>query len=80
MPNFQKNARPGNRVGWIPHSDGKGSGFILWCMKNKQTKELTFGDLITAAYQVWGTGQAKRMVQFRGQPHLLISSAKGRFV
>lgn len=51
--------------------------------------ELTFGDLITAAYQAWGAGQAEKMVRlainarlvvFGEQPHFLISSAKGRSV
>jgi hypothetical protein len=56
-------------------------------MKNKQKKDLTFGDFIAAAYQVWGAGQAERMVRsaintrqvvFQDQPHVWISSAKGR--
>jgi hypothetical protein len=58
-------------------------------MKIKPKNELTFGELITAAYQVWGAGQAETMVRlainarrvvFRDHPHLLISSAKGRHV
>jgi hypothetical protein len=56
-------------------------------MKFKQKNEMTFGDLIAAAYQVWGCGQAEKMVRlaihtrlvvFRQPPHFLISSAKGR--
>jgi hypothetical protein len=58
-------------------------------MKNKHKNELTLGDLITATYQVWGAGQAEKMVRFaiasrlvvlREQPPLMISSAKGRSV
>lgn len=57
-------------------------------MKMKQRKnELTFGELIAAAYQVWGAPQAEKMVRlainarlvvFRGQPQFLLSAAKGR--
>jgi hypothetical protein len=58
-------------------------------MKIKQKMELPFGDLITAAYRVWGSEQAAKMVRlainarqvvFRDHPHLLISTAKGRRV
>jgi hypothetical protein len=58
-------------------------------MKIKHKNELTFGELITAAYQVWGAGQAEKMVRlainarfvvFQDHPHLPISSAKGRCV
>jgi len=58
-------------------------------MKIKRNKELTFGDLITAAPHVWGAGRAEKMgrlagharlMVFREQPHFLISSAKGRSV
>jgi hypothetical protein len=56
-------------------------------MKIKHKKVLTFGDVITAAYQVWGADQAEAMVRlafnmrllvFRDHPHFLISFAKGR--
>jgi hypothetical protein len=56
-------------------------------METKHKKGLTLGDLITAAYQVWGAAQAEKMVQWaihsrlvvlQKHPHLLISSAKGR--
>jgi hypothetical protein len=56
-------------------------------MKAKQKNEMTFGDLITAACQVWGPGQAEKMLRwafntrrvvFREPPHFLISSAKER--
>ncbi len=56
-------------------------------MKVEQEKELTLGDLITAACQIWGAPQAEKMVRlaikvglvvFRERPHFLISSAKGR--
>jgi len=56
-------------------------------MKFKQKNEMTFGDLVAAAYQVWGTGHAEKMVRlaintrrvvFREPPHFSISSAKGR--
>jgi hypothetical protein len=58
-------------------------------MKIKQKMNLTLGELITAAYQVWGAGQAEKMVRlainarlvvFRDHPHLLISTAKGRYL
>jgi hypothetical protein len=58
-------------------------------MKNKQKKDLTFGDFIVAAYQVWGADQAERMVRsainsrlvvFRDQPHVWISSGEGRAI
>jgi hypothetical protein len=58
-------------------------------MRIKQKMELTFGDLITAAYQVCGAGQAEKMVRlafnarlvvFRKPPHFLISYAKGMSV
>jgi hypothetical protein len=51
--------------------------------------ELTFGDLIMAAYQAWGAGRAEpmvrlaitaRLVGFRVQPPFLLSPAKGRSV
>jgi hypothetical protein len=56
-------------------------------METKHKKGLTLGDLITAAYQVWGAAQAEKMIQWaintrlvvlRKHPHLSISSAKGR--
>jgi len=56
-------------------------------MKMKQKIELTFGDVIAAAYRIWGAGQAEKMVRlavnarmvvFREHPRLLISSATGR--
>jgi hypothetical protein len=56
-------------------------------MKIEWKKELTLGDLIAAAFQIWGAGQAEKMVRLaiktrlvvlRAQPHLLISSAKRR--
>jgi hypothetical protein len=55
-------------------------------MKIKQKMELSFGDLIKAAYQVWGTDRAEKMLRleintrlviFREDPHFLISSAMG---
>ena len=58
-------------------------------MNIKPKREMTFGDLITAAYVLWGAGQAERMVRwamiarlavFREPPHVLISTAKGRSV
>jgi hypothetical protein len=58
-------------------------------MNIKQKRALTFGDLITAACQVWGAGQTEKMerlaintrlVVFREHLHFLISSAKGRSV
>ena len=56
-------------------------------MEIKYKKGLTLGDLITAAYQVWGAVQAEKMVRWaintrlivlRDQPRLAISSAKVR--
>lgn len=56
-------------------------------MRIQQKKGLTFGDFIVAVYQVWGKGLAEKIVQsalnarllvFRDQAHVLISSAKGR--
>jgi hypothetical protein len=56
-------------------------------MENKQRKEMTLGDLITAANQVWGSGHAKQMVRLainsrwvvvRDPPHSLISATKAR--
>ena len=57
-------------------------------METKHKKGLTLGDLITAAYQVWGAGQAEKMVRWaletrlvvrRKHPHWLASSARRRF-
>ena len=54
-------------------------------MTIKQKMELSFGDLIKAAYQVWGTDRAEKMLRleintrlviFREDPHFLISTAK----
>jgi hypothetical protein len=56
-------------------------------MKIKKKRAFTFGDLVTAAYDVCGAGQAEMMVRlavrarlvvFRAQPHILISSAEGQ--
>jgi hypothetical protein len=56
-------------------------------MEVKQNKELAYSESIVAAYQLWQTGQSEKMVRlainarlvvFREQPHLLISSTKGR--
>jgi hypothetical protein len=32
-------------------------------MKTKPKRELTLGDLISASYELWGTGKAERMVR-----------------
>ncbi len=57
-------------------------------MKIQQEKELTLGESLTAAYQLWQAGQNEqmarlaidtRLVVFREQPQILISSTKGRF-
>jgi hypothetical protein len=70
-----------------PHSARKVAGAILLSMRIKQKDAMTFGDLITAAYQVWGPGQAEKMVRlaihtrrvvFREPPHFFISLVKGR--
>jgi len=56
-------------------------------MEIKQKKELPYSESIAAAYQLWQAGQSEKMVQlainarlvvFREQPDLLISSANGR--
>jgi hypothetical protein len=56
-------------------------------MEIKFRKGLTLGDLITAAYQVWGAGQAEKMVQWalytrqvvaQVNPRLMILSVKRR--
>lgn len=56
-------------------------------MENKQRKEMTLGDLITAANQVWGSGHAKQMVRLainsrwvavRAPSHFLITATKGK--
>ena len=56
-------------------------------MEIKHKKGLTLGDLITAAYQVWGAVQAEKMVQWaintrlvvlQAHPLLLVPRAKGR--
>ena len=61
---------------------------MVWRMKIKQKMELSFGELIKAAYQVWGSGRAEKMLRlainrrlviFREQPHFLISSGKESF-
>jgi hypothetical protein len=57
-------------------------------MEKMTKKGLTLGDWITAAYQVWGAGQAEKMVCWaldtrrvvrRKQTPLLISTVKKRF-
>jgi hypothetical protein len=54
-------------------------------MKVKHQMELSFGDLIKAVYQVWGSDRAEKMLQsaintrqviFPEQPLFLLSSAK----
>jgi hypothetical protein len=56
-------------------------------MKTKKKKAFTFGDLVTAAYEICGAGQAEMMVRLavrtrlvvcRAQPHILISSVGGQ--
>jgi hypothetical protein len=56
-------------------------------MKTKQKQQLSFGDLVIAAYQVWGAALAAKMVRleikerfvvFNGHPHCLGSSMKGK--
>jgi hypothetical protein len=55
-------------------------------MKNKRKKNLTLGDLIEAAYHVWGTARAgevlrlavkARLVVFQGHEQFLISTGEG---
>jgi hypothetical protein len=56
-------------------------------MKIKQKQQLPFGDLVMAAYQVWGAGLAAKMLRlaikerfvvFNGHPHGVGNSLKGR--
>jgi hypothetical protein len=56
-------------------------------MKTKQKLQLPFGDLVMAAYQVWGSVLAAKMLRlaikeklvvFNGHPHGAGSSMKGR--
>jgi hypothetical protein len=78
-----------------PHSEGTRAEVNLTSrknnelMKNKQKRELTLGDLITATYQVWGASLAEQMVRFaitsrlvvvRAKPQLMVAFAKGRSV
>jgi hypothetical protein len=53
----------------------------------KQNPQLPFGDVVLAAYQIWGSGLAakmlrlamkERLVVFNGHPHGFASSLKGR--
>jgi hypothetical protein len=55
-------------------------------MKMKPNQELTFGDFIAAAHQIWGAGKAEQMVRlalltrlvvFRAHPYSLISFTEG---
>jgi hypothetical protein len=56
-------------------------------MKTKQRQQLSFGDLVMAAYRVWGAGLAAKMVRleikarfvvFNGHSHCVGSSMKGK--
>jgi hypothetical protein len=56
-------------------------------MKTKRKQQLPFGDLVMAAYQVWGPGLAAKMLRlaikdrfvvFNGHPVCMGSSMKGR--
>jgi hypothetical protein len=56
-------------------------------MKSKQKQNLPFGDLIMAAYQVWGSGRAAKMLRvaikegfvvFNGHPFISGTSLKGK--
>lgn len=64
-------------------------------IKQKKKAQLTFGDLVVAAYRFWGAGRAANMVQLaisarlvvfrenrenREKLRFLISPAKGRSV
>jgi hypothetical protein len=75
--------------GVTPHSAGKVVMLILSSMKSKQRMGMTFGDLIAAAYQVWGVGSAekmvrsvlnKRLVAFHQPRYFSIFAGKGRLV
>jgi hypothetical protein len=56
-------------------------------MKTKHKQELPFGDLVMAAYQVWGSCLAAKMLRlaikdrfvvFNGRPYYLGASMKGK--
>lgn len=56
-------------------------------MEAEEKQESKFRDLITEAYQLWGTGQTEKMMRLainerlmvvQGPPQVLISSAKGK--
>jgi hypothetical protein len=56
-------------------------------MKIKQKQQYPFGDLVMAAYQVWGARLAakmlrlairERLVVFNGHPYGLATSVRGR--
>jgi hypothetical protein len=58
-------------------------------MKIQQEKKLTLNESLSAAYELWETGQDEKMVRlainarlmvFQEQPQVLISSAKRRFI
>jgi len=49
-------------------------------MKSKLKNGMTFGDLITAAYQVWGAGQAEKMVRFAVRTRLVVFCDPPRFL
>jgi hypothetical protein len=56
-------------------------------MKTKQKQQLPFGDLVMAAYQIWGARLAAKMLRlairerfvvFNGHPYGFGSSVKGK--
>jgi hypothetical protein len=49
-------------------------------MKNKSKTKFTFGDFITAAYQVWGAGRAGQMVRAAINSGQLVFETKSGFM
>ena len=72
-----------------PHVGTRASGIMFRPMKTKQKNEMTLDDLITTAYQIWGSDRAEKMVRmaintrlvtFRQTPHFLHSNSKSWYV
>jgi len=49
-------------------------------MKIKEKMELSFGDLIKAAYQVWGSGRAEKMLRLAISTRLVIFRGTAAFL
>jgi len=51
----------------------------MWKMKIKQKLALSLGDLIKAVYQVWGPGQAGKMLQLAMRTRLVTVQKEAHF-